>query len=217
MAEKRAHQERLGHGTKEKVKNSFSHHASYRLFGGLGSRSGETNQIVTELYCAISRHDPCDSLVPVSEYKVPAVRPRPRRPHTTPPISSAGGREAIRGPVGLAQGWYHFVDNVVAAVSKNHTPPRLFERVHHHAAHLCQMSRTAANKTTSACTICRGLRKPPSVYNNHSVSQCPLLEKHRALLHCSKKEQLIILKDALMKVLEKQEEDILQGPVNPSS
>ena len=116
-AKKRASQERLGHGMKRKVKNSFSHHASYRLFGGLGSRSGETNQIVTELYCAISRHDPCDSLVPVSEYKVPAVRPRPRRPHTTPPISSAGGREAIRGPVGLAQGWYHFVDNVMISTS----------------------------------------------------------------------------------------------------
>ena len=47
--------------------------------------------------------------------------------------------------------------------------------------------------------------------------KCPSFSKHRALLQCSKEEQVIILKDAMSKVLEKQEEDILQGPYNPSS
>ena len=65
--------------------------------------------------------------------------------------------------------------------------------------------------------MCRGLGKPPNVYNYHSISQCPIYTRHKALLHSSKKEQLIILRDAMKKVMEKQEEDILQGPVNPSS
>ena len=65
--------------------------------------------------------------------------------------------------------------------------------------------------------MCRGLGKPPDVYSYHSISQCPIFAKHKALLHCSKEEQLIILKDTMKKVLEKQEEDILQGPATHSS
>ena len=65
--------------------------------------------------------------------------------------------------------------------------------------------------------MCRGLGKPPDVYSHHSIFQCPIYTKHKALLHCSKEEQLIILGNAMKKVVEKQEEDFLQGPVNPSS
>ena len=76
---------------------------------------------------------------------------------------------------------------------------------------------TATNHSNSACTVCRRLGKPPFIYNNHSISQCPSITKHRALTQCSKEEQLIILKDAMKMVLNKQEEDILQGPIPPSS
>ena len=76
---------------------------------------------------------------------------------------------------------------------------------------------TATNQLNSACTVCRRLEKPPVVYNNHSISQCPSITKHRALIQCSKEEQLMILKDAMKMVLDKQEEDILQGPITPSS
>ena len=76
---------------------------------------------------------------------------------------------------------------------------------------------TATNQLNSACTVCRRLGKPPDAYKNHSVSQCPSITKHRALIQCSKKDQLIILRDAMKMTLDKQEEDILQGPITPSS
>ena len=76
---------------------------------------------------------------------------------------------------------------------------------------------TATNQLNSACTVCRRLEKPPVVYNNHSISQCPSISRHSALIQCSKEDQLTILKDAIKMVLDKQEEDILQGPITPSS
>ena len=76
---------------------------------------------------------------------------------------------------------------------------------------------TATNQLNSACTVCRRLEKPPVVYNNHSISQCPSITKHRALIQCSKEEQLMILKDSMKMILNKQEEDNLQGPITPSS
>ena len=103
---------------------------------------------------------------------------------------------------------------------KNHTPPRPFGRDHHLGKSAsAKMQPTVKPKCTgiTGCNICWRLGKPPDVYNHHSISKCPFFTKHRALLQCSKEEQVIILKDAMNAVLEKQEEDILQGPVNPSS
>ena len=49
IARKRASQERLGHGMKRKVKNSFSHHASHRCLGGFECKGENMDQTVTVL------------------------------------------------------------------------------------------------------------------------------------------------------------------------
>ena len=66
------------------------------------------------------------------------------------------------------------------------------------------------NSNTRVCSICRSLGWPPATYNNHATVQCSILtqeDRHQAF------------SDAMeaLEAAEKQEENILQGPVNPSS
>ena len=155
--------------------------------------------------------------MPVSESKAPAARPRPRV-FTPPPHLPLPPRAGRRhgGPVDLAQGWYHSVLYVVAAVSKSHTPPRPFGRVHHlsssaFAIMLRIVRPKLPNSNTRACSICRSLGWPPATYNNHATVECSILTQE------DRRRAFDDAMEALEEATEVQEEDILQGPVTPSS
>ena len=87
----------------------FLHHASCRCLGDLRVEGAEKQiRTVIVLYVQLVRHDPCDSLVSVSESTRPLQCDYGQANlHTTPPFSSAAGREAIRGPVELHQRLVH--------------------------------------------------------------------------------------------------------------
>ena len=88
--------------------------ASHRCFGGI-KRKGENLDRLSQC-CAVPRirHDPCNSLVPVSESKAPAVRLQPRTFHPSPTFLFRRVRGGVPGGlVDLAKGWYHSVLYVV--------------------------------------------------------------------------------------------------------
>ena len=78
---------------------------------------------------------------------------------------------------------------------------------------------TTTNQLNSACTVCRRLGKPTA--DHHSLSQCPISAKFKALTQCPKKDRLSVLRGALMRLVkeagETSEKEDLQGSNKQSS